>query len=162
VADIREKIFAEIKSIAQEGPSEDEMEKLRNSLGNDSVRGRQSTMYRAQRLAEFALYDSNPALFDAELDHYLEVTATDIKNAVSRFIDVDNRVVLDIVPAPTAEVSDAPSVASPQPPATEQPGAPAPQIPEKPSPEPKTTAAEVSQLIQPPLSSQEDPSDTAH
>ena len=162
VADIREKIFAEIKSIALEGPSEDEMEKLRNSLGNDSVRGRQSTMYRAQRLAEFALYDSNPALFDAELDHYLEVTATDIKNAVSRFIDVDNRVVLDIVPAPTAEVSDAPSVASPQPPATEQPGAPAPQIPEKPSPEPKTTAAEVSQLIQPPLSSQEDPSDTAH
>jgi zinc protease len=162
VAEIREKIFAEIKSIAQEGPSEDEMEKLRNSLCNDSVRGRQSTMYRAQRLAEFALYDSNPALFDAELDHYLDVTATDIKNAVSRFIDLDNRVVLDIVPSPTSEMSDAPSVASPQPPATEQPGAPAPQIPEKPSPEPKTTTAEVPQLIQPPLSSQEDPSDIAH
>ena len=162
VANIREKIFAEIKSIAQEGPSEDEMEKLRNSLGNDSVRGRQSTMYRAQRLAEFALYDSNPALFDAELDHYLEVTATDIKNAVSRFIDVDNRVVLDIVPAASAEVVDGPSVASPQPPATDQPGALAPQIPEKPSPEPKTATAEVPQLIQPPLSSQEDPSDTAH
>ena len=160
VAAIREKIFSEIKSIAQEGPSEDEMEKLRNSLCNDSVRGRQSTMYRAQRLAEFALYDSNPSLFDAELDHYLDVTAPDIKNAVSRFIDVDNRVVLDIVPAPAAEASDAPSVASPQPPATEQPGSPAPQIPEKPSPEPKTATAEVPQLTQPPLSSQNDPSDT--
>ena len=162
MAAIREKIFAEIKSIAQEGPSEEEMEKLRNSLCNDSVRGRQSTMYRAQRLAEFALYDSNPSLFDAELDHYLAVTATDIKNAVSRFIDVDNRVVLNIVPAPAAEESDAPSMASPQLPATEQPGAPAPQIPEKPSPEPKTTAAEVPQLTQPPLSAQKDPSDTAH
>jgi predicted Zn-dependent peptidase len=162
VAAIREKIFAEIKEIAQEGPSEEEMEKLRNSLCNDSVRGRQSTMYRAQRLAEFALYDSNPVLFDEELDHYLAVKATDIQNAVARFIAVDNRVVLDIVPAPAAERSEAPSVASPQPPATEQPGAPAPQIPEKPATEPKATAAEVPQLTQPPLNAQEDPSDTAH
>jgi predicted Zn-dependent peptidase len=153
VADIREKIFAEIKSIAQEGPSEDEMEKLRNSLCNDSVRGRQSTMYRAQRLAEFALYDSNPALFDAELDHYLDVTVTDIKNAVSRFIDLDNRVA-DIVPATTAEVSDAPSVASPQPPATEQPELQHPDS-EKPSPEPKPQLGS-SQPIQR-LSSQEIP-----
>ena len=76
-----------------------EMEKMRNSLCNDAVRRRQSTMYRAQRLAEFALYDSDPRLIDSELDHYLSITAADIKNAVTRYIDVDNRVVLDIVPA---------------------------------------------------------------
>jgi zinc protease len=139
VAAIREKIFTEIKLIASAGPSNEEMEKLRNSLCNDTVRGRQSTMYRAQRLAEFALYDSNPGLFDAELDHYLSVTANDIKNAVARFVDVENRVVLDIVPSVAAdETSEPVVVASPQPPGDpQQPMAPAPQIPELPVPAPE-------------------------
>ena len=99
VAVIREKIFEEIHRVATEGPSAEEMEKLRNSLCNDAVRGRQSTMYRAQRLAEFALYDSDPTLIDSELDHYLGITAEDIKRAMTRYVDVDNRVILDIVPA---------------------------------------------------------------
>ena len=79
VSKIRDQIFDEIRRIATDGPTEAEMEKLRNSLCNDAVRGRQSTMYRAQRLAEFALYDSDPRLIDSELDHYLSITADDIK-----------------------------------------------------------------------------------
>src|SRR6185503_4306012 len=69
VATIRQQIFDEIRSIATDGPTLDEMEKLRNSLCNDA------------------------------LDHYLSVTADDIKNAVAKFVNVDNRVVLDIIPA---------------------------------------------------------------
>ena len=88
VADIREKIFSELGQ-SQGRP-------IRG--GNGEVAKFSATTLCAvasqqcigQRLAEFALYDSNPSLFDAELDHYLDVTATDIKNAVSRFIDVDN------------------------------------------------------------------------
>lgn len=144
---IREKIFEEIKAIATSGPTAEEMEKLRNSLCNDVVRGRQSTMYRAQRLAEFALYDSDPSLFDAELDHYLEVTATDIQKAVSRFVDVEDRVVLDIVPAPVEDQTEERAIASPQPPGAEQqPAAPAAQIPQRPSPEPANLDAEVPQI----------------
>src|SRR5262249_48472205 len=45
---IRQQIFREISRLAQEGPSDQEMEKLRNSLSNDAVRGRQSTLHRAQ------------------------------------------------------------------------------------------------------------------
>src|SRR5262245_11292452 len=140
VAAIREKIFAEIKSIATLGPTPEEMEKLRNSIFNDAVRGRQSTMYRAQRIAEFALYDSDPGLFDAELDLYLNVTAEQIKDTVSRLIDIDNRVVLDIVPArASTDIADR-TVPSPQPPGEpQQPAAPAPQIPDKPKPEAPTT-----------------------
>ena len=146
VANIRDKIFSEIKSIATDGPSEDEMEKLRNSLCNDAVRGRQSTMYRAQRLAEFALYDSDPTLFDDELDHYLAVTATDIKHAVAKYIDVDNRVVLDIVPAPDQHAEE-PTTASPQPPGEpQQPAAPAPQIPENPTAEPEPVMTDPSPI----------------
>ena len=134
---IRKKIFEEINRIGNEGPTDQEMEKLRNSLCNDSVRGRQSTMYRAQRLAEFALYDSDPRLVDSELDHYLSITAADIQDAVKRFVDVDNRVVLDIVPS-EAEAAEA-AAASPHPPGDpHQPASPSPQIPDVPAPEPES------------------------
>ncbi|HEX7774092.1 MAG TPA: pitrilysin family protein [Pyrinomonadaceae bacterium] len=140
VSTIREKIFDEIRRIATDGPTEAEMEKLLNSLCNDSVRGRQSTMYRAQRLAEFALYDSDPHLVDSELDHYLAVTADDIKNAVARYVNVDNRVVLDIIPAAATDTAeDVAASASPQTPGDpHQPAAPPPQVPELPAAEPES------------------------
>jgi predicted Zn-dependent peptidase len=138
VSTIREQIFDEIERISAEGPTEAEMEKLRNSLCNDAVRGRQSTMYRAQRLAEFALYDSDPHLVDSELDQYLAVTADDIKNATARYVNVDNRVVLDIIPAPAAGAGeDVAASASPQTPGDpHQPAAPPPLVPDQPAAEP--------------------------
>jgi zinc protease len=160
VASIREKIFAEIKAIATDGPSEEEMEKLLNSLCNDAVRGRQSTMYRAQRLAEFALYDSDPKLFDDELGHYLSVTAEDIKQAVLQFIDVDNRVVLDIIPA--EQPAEAIPPASPAPPGDEQPTAPAPQIPQGTSPEPGIGKADATPQINLSEGSTEEVSERTH
>ena len=139
VSKIREQIFEEISRIATDGPSAAEMEKLRNSLCNDAVRGRQSSMYRAQRLAEFALYDSDPHLLDSELDQYLSVTADDIKNAVARHMDVENRVVLDIVPGDGSGRVVETIAASPQPPGDpHQPAAPPPLIPEKPPAEPES------------------------
>jgi len=140
VSTIREQIFDEIQRISTEGPTEAEMEKLRNSLCNDAVRGRQSTMYRAQRLAEFALYDSNPHLVDSELDHYLAVTADDIKNATARYVNVDNRVVLDIIPAPAADAAEEVAAsASPQTPGDpHQPAAPPPHVPDQPAAEPES------------------------
>jgi zinc protease len=140
VADIRNQIFDEIRSLRTSGPSAAEMEKLQNSLCNDVVRGRQSTMYRAQRLAEYALFDGDPTLFDSELDQYLAITPEQIRSAVERYLDVENRVVLDIVPASAAaDVSTEEPLepaASPQPPGEPaQPAAPPPQVPATPDAE---------------------------
>jgi zinc protease len=135
VAAIRNQIFEEIRALSTSGPSAAEMEKLQNSLCNDVIRGRQSTMYRAQRLAEYALYDGDPTLFDSELDQYLAITAEQIRSAVARFLDVENRVVLDIVPGATDEEGAEAVAASPQPPGEpQQPAAPPAQIPTVPSP----------------------------
>ena len=141
VSRIRGQIFDEIKRIATDGPSDAEMEKLRNSLCNDAVRGRQSTMYRAQRIAEFALYDSDPTLIDAELDQYLKVTAEDIQKAAARYLDVQNHVTLDIVPAAAADeqAETTTACASPQSPGEpRQPGSPPPQVPDLPRAEPES------------------------
>ncbi len=150
VAAIREQIFDEIRSLRTSGPSPAEMEKLQNSLCNDVVRGRQSTMYRAQRLAEYALYDGDPTLFDSELEQYLAITPEQIRSAVERFLDVDNRVVLDIVPAAEVEElsieqsGETETSASPQPRGTsEQPASPPPQIPAAPPAQPTADAGAV-------------------
>lgn len=145
VGAIREKIFEEIKSLATGGPSAAEMEKLRNSLCNDAVRGRQATIYRAQRLAEYALYDGDPRLIDTELDQYLRITADEIRDAVSAYLDVPNRVVLDIIPeAGVADESEPTVPATPLPPGDpSQPTAPAPQIPSAQSTESAASAGEV-------------------
>lgn len=126
LATIRETIMNELHRLATDGPGAEEMEKLHNNLLNDSVRNRQSSLFRAQQLAEFALYDGQPELFNTELNNYLRVTATEIKDAVAAHLDTDNRVLLDIVPA-AEEVAPA----SPLPPGEPtQPGAPPPLVPE--------------------------------
>ena len=99
---IRQSIAAEIRELATIGVTEEEMQKLRNQLLNDEVRGRQSTMFRAQRLAEFALYDGDPTLVNTEFEELIRVTPEQIKTAVAEFLQTDNRANIDIVPAAAA------------------------------------------------------------
>ena len=82
------------------------------------------------RLAEYALYDGDPTLIDTELEQYLAITPDEIKNAIRDYLDVDNRVTLDILPAAMAAGEAA---SSQQPGEPQQPAAPAPQIPATPS-----------------------------
>ena len=138
-AGIQAAIEGEIKRLAGEGPSAEEMEKLRNNLLNDVARGRQSCLFRAQRLAEYTLYDGDPELFNTEIEHYLSVTPEEIKRAVERYLLTDDFSLVEIVPAPEESMPEpAASVASTQPTSEPpQPGAPPPQVP----PRPPTTPA---------------------
>jgi zinc protease len=139
--EIRRTIRAEIKRLADEGPTEEEMEKLRNNLLNDAVRGRQSTMFRAQMLAEYALYDRDPTLFNTELESYLRVKPDEIKEAAARFLATDNYSLIEVVPTHDEAEAAAPSSTAPTG-ETEQPGAPPPQVPPRPpaqAPSPTST-----------------------
>ncbi len=96
---IRNTIMSEIKDMATNGPTAEEMQKLHNQLLNDAVRSRQSSLSRAQKIAEHTLYDNDPTLVNSELDELLKVTPAQIKDAVNKYLNTDNRVLLDIVPA---------------------------------------------------------------
>ena len=96
---IRETIMHEIQDLATNGPKPEEMQKLHNQLFNDSVRMRQSSMARAQQVAEFALYDGDPGLINHELEDLLAVTPDQIRKAVGKFLNTENRALLDIIPA---------------------------------------------------------------
>ena len=132
--EIRATIQEEIERLATEGPTAEEMEKLRNTLMNDAVRSRQSTLFRAQRLAEFALYDGDPNLVNNEIGRYLAVTPEEIRDAVRRYLLTDNHSVMEVTPAahaaePEAEPAPAQGAQAPQTQAEpESPGAPPPPV----------------------------------
>ncbi|MGI8556388.1 MAG: M16 family metallopeptidase [Pyrinomonadaceae bacterium] len=103
---IRGVITDEIKDMATSGPTAEEMQKLRNQLINDAVRARQSSLARAQNIAEFALYDGDPTLVNSDLETKLKITPAQIKDAVNKYLNTDNHVLLDVVPAPKGAKSN--------------------------------------------------------
>src|SRR5256886_13164525 len=127
-AQIRESMLNELQDLATRGPSDEEMEKLQNNLFNGAVRSRQASLYRSQQLAEFTLYDGDPELFNTDLKNYLDVTAEQIRDSVARYLDTDNRVLLDIIPAPEEVAPAAPQL----PGEPTQPTAPPAQVPAPP------------------------------
>ena len=99
LSQIRNKIMSEIKNMAENGPTAEEMQKLHNQLLNGAVRSRQSSLARAQTIAEFALYEGDPKLVNSQLERLLKITPAQIKDAVNKYLNTDNRVLLDVVPA---------------------------------------------------------------
>ncbi len=97
LSQIRETIMDEIRDLSANAPSASEMQKLANQLINDTVRVRQSSMARAQQIAEFALYDGRPEIINSELDELLAITADEIRDAVARYLNTENRSLLDVV-----------------------------------------------------------------
>jgi predicted Zn-dependent peptidase len=134
--EIRRTVTDEIARLAAEGPSAEEMEKLRNSLLNDAVRGRQTTMYRAQRLAEYTLYDGDPHLVNTEIEHYLGVTPEQIKEAVARYLHTNNHALIEIIPAPEGAAQAEPAADAHATGEADEPGAPPPQVPPPPPKQP--------------------------
>lgn len=99
LSQIRETIMKEIADLAGRGPSPEEMQKLHNQLLNDTVRMRQSSMNRAQAIAEFTLYDGDPTGVNRELEELLAITPDEIRSAVAEYLETENRALLDVVPA---------------------------------------------------------------
>ena len=133
---IKGTVDEEIRRLATEGPTAQEMEKLRNNLLNDFVRGCQSTLYRAQRLAEYALYDGDPALFNTELERYLSVPPGEIRQAAARYLMTDDYSLMEVVPAREEADGDAPAAAAGEPAGEpDEPASPPPQVPPPPSPD---------------------------
>ena len=162
VSKIREQIFDEIRRIATDGPTEAEMEKLRNSLCNDAVRGRQSTMYRAQRLAEFALYDSDPHTRRFRVGPLSRTSLPKISRGLPLVTWMSKTASCSIsFPRLLRNKLKKTAAASPQPPGDpHQPAAPPPQVPEKPPAEPASPVnVDVPEIK--PSSSEEQPTDPA-
>lgn len=103
VPDVLKMIEAQLADLGKNGPSDDEMKKLKNRLSARFLLGLQSNFSRAQKLAEMELYHGDAALLNGELDRHLAVTKDDIKRVVAKYLVPTRRNLVEVKPgAPSA------------------------------------------------------------
>ncbi len=97
-SDVTKLLETQIGDVARLGPSEAEMQKLRNRMRARFLLGLQSNFARAQRLAELEVYRGDASLLNGELDRYLAVTADDIKRVTGKYLTVARRTLVEVKP----------------------------------------------------------------
>ena len=103
VPDVLKMLEAQLADLAKNGPSDEEMKKLKNRLSARFLLGLQSNFARAQKLAEMELFRGDAALLNGELDRHLAVTKDDIKRVVAKYLVPSRRNLVEVKPgAPSA------------------------------------------------------------
>jgi predicted Zn-dependent peptidase len=100
---LEEALFAEVDLLAAEGPTDDELERVRNLHAANVESSLERIGERADRLSMYACLFDQPERVNSEVSRYLAVDAARIRDAMAASIRPDNRVVLTYVPAEAAE-----------------------------------------------------------
>lgn len=88
----------EITSIQNELISQEEFEKIRNSMENDFISSNSSVAGIAENLANNKMYFGNTALINTELAKYMAVTREDIQRVAQKYFTQNARVILYYLP----------------------------------------------------------------
>jgi predicted Zn-dependent peptidase len=96
-------LFAEIDRLAVEGPSDDELERVRNLHAANVESSLERIGERADRLSMYACLFDQPERVNSEVSRYLAVDAARVRDAMAASIRPDNRVVLTYLPAEAPE-----------------------------------------------------------
>jgi predicted Zn-dependent peptidase len=102
--DVRAIVEAEIARIKTDGVTADELVKVKNQYRLDrflsgsegEYSSLQTALGRALALGEFAMFDGDPALINAEIDRYLAVTAEQVRDVARKYFVPSNTAVLNI------------------------------------------------------------------
>jgi zinc protease len=101
-------IDAEVRSLAESGPTPREVERVRNSIEADFL-GRMERVGsfggKADQLNYYDYYVGTPDYFQRDLDRYRGVTAADIQRLARDYLLRAHRVVLSVVPAGHTELA---------------------------------------------------------
>jgi predicted Zn-dependent peptidase len=96
-------LFAEVDRLAVEGPSDDELERVRNLHAANVESSLERIGERADRLSMYACLFDQPERVNTEVSRYLAVDAARVREAMAASIRPDNRVVLTYLPAEAPE-----------------------------------------------------------
>lgn len=99
----------QIGDVARLGPSESDMQKLRNRMRARFLLGLQSNFARAQELAELEVYRGDATLLNGELDRFLAVTPEDIKRVTAKYLTPARRTLVEVKPGLRDAAAPAPA-----------------------------------------------------
>jgi zinc protease len=96
-------LLAEIDRLATDGPTTDDLERVRNLQASRSAAALERISERADRLSMYTCLFDEPERINAEVSRYAAVDAGRVTDALRSAITADNRVTLTYVPAESAE-----------------------------------------------------------
>jgi len=102
-------LHSEVDRLAQEGPSDDELTRVRNLHAAATASSLERISERADRLSMYTCLFDEPERINSEDAHYLAVKASDVRSVMASVVRPDNQVVLTYVPAegpPAAEAAE--------------------------------------------------------
>jgi zinc protease len=91
-------VDAQLTELARNGPTDEEMRKLKNQLRARFLFGLQSNLARASRLAELELHRGDASVVNGELEKYLAVTKEDVKRVVAKYLTSARRSTVEVKP----------------------------------------------------------------
>ena len=100
---LEQALFAEVDRLAAEGPSDDELERVRNLHAANVESSLERVSERADQLSMYACLFDEPERINSEVSRYLAVDAARVGEAMAATIRPDNRVVLTYLPAEAPE-----------------------------------------------------------
>jgi len=97
--DLEKAIDEEIEAVKKDGVTPQEIEKARTQFLRNQVQSRQSSLFTAIRLGQYAVYFNDPDLVNTIFDKYSAVTAEQVKEAAQKYLVSEGRTVLLTLPA---------------------------------------------------------------
>jgi zinc protease len=91
-------VLEEIARLAQEPPTERELQRVKNQLETDMVVSLERVSTKADRLNEYLYFTGTPDFAARDLARFRALTPADVQRVAQRYLDQRHRVVISIVP----------------------------------------------------------------
>ncbi len=93
-AELAPLVDAELQKLAEQGPTDQEVERARNQLERSLYQGLQKVGGRADQLNLYNQYLGDPGYLPKDIERYARVSAADVKRAISERLKSNARVVI--------------------------------------------------------------------
>jgi len=105
--DLEKAIYEEIEAVQKDGVTTQEIDKARTQYLRNQIQSRQSSLFTAMRLGQYAVFFNDPDLINTSCDKFNAVTAEQVKEAAQKYLAPSDRAVVTTLPASTQAKSAA-------------------------------------------------------
>jgi len=91
-------LAAQLDTIRTSGVTADELTKAKNTLRANFIHNRETTIGRAEELHHYDMFHASVAEINTDLDHYMGLTAGDVRRVAAKYLDPANALVVIVKP----------------------------------------------------------------
>jgi zinc protease len=97
-------LAAQLDSIRVAGVTSEELTKAKNTFRAGFIRNRETTLGKAEELHHYDMFHASLSEINSDLDHFMALTADDVRRVADKYLDPANAVVVVVKPAVAAGV----------------------------------------------------------